>query len=244
MNIHEVKGIPLYVQIREELRMRIVNHELKIGTQLPSENDLAEHFGVSRMTLRKAVDDLVSDGMLLRKQGVGTIVASEKVIRDYSALFGFYEDARNSGYSPFSKLLSKEVIKANRKIANAIAVSEGEPIFHISRLRYLSGDIPPVLHDVYVSKSLCPWLEDDTIDLEKESLYHLYETHGLTIHWAKQLVEARVASKSEAELLSYEVGGPLLYFERIIYTQENLPIEMVIALNPGDHYSVDLVLKR
>lgn len=237
-----IKGVPLYVQIRENIRNRITGGELSVGTLLPSEDELASEFGVSRMTLRRAIDDLVAERLLIRKQGMGTMVASQKVVRDYTRLTGFYEDAINKDQKPSSKVLEFKTIEADEELAEKLMLKPGEKVFFIKRLRILGGNNPAALHTLYIPQSRCTWLPKE--DLDSQSLMALYESHGLEIDWGKQLVEAREATPEQAEIFGIKEGAPVLYFERITYTKENIPIEKIIAVSPAGLVSINLILKR
>ncbi len=238
----QIKGVPLYVQIRETLRQKIENKDIKVGMHLPAEADLAGMFGVSRMTVRRAIEDLVTDGLLIRKHGTGTIVSSRKVVRDYTKLTSFHEDAHQRGMNPLSQVLAFEVITAPVECVEKLMIKETDKVFHIIRLRSVDADQLIALHDLYIPQALCPWL--DGVDLENESLYELYENHGLTIEWGKQIVEAHCATEEQARILKIEPGSPVLYSERISYTSNNIPVERVIAVSPGERFSLNLVLRR
>lgn len=239
--LNRKNGIPLYVQIRESLRERIKESEYGVGTLLPSEESLAEEYGVSRMTLRHALDDLVKQGLILRKHGVGTIVSSSKVMRDYSRLTSFFGDARKRGLKPNSKVDLLETIPAADQVASDLMIEPGEEIYHILRRRLLEDEVI-ALHELFIPADLCPWISE--VDLETGSLYDLYDQHDLSIEWGKQIVEARCAEETAAEELQIAVGSPVLYSKRISFTKNNLPVERVIAVSPGKRFSLNLVMRR
>ncbi len=241
-NIGKVKGVPLYVQIRESIRSRIDTGELKAGGYLPSEETLAKDFGVSRMTLRRAMDDLVQEGLIVRKHGDGTLVSSTKVMRDCTTLTSFFEDARARGLKPYSRVVLKEIIKADCEVAKKLMIDEEDDVFHIIRLRLVEDEKVMALHELNIPVSLCPWIED--VNLEQASLYDLYENHGLSIEWGSQIVEARSATAQQAKYLDIPINIPLLCSERISYTSTNIPVERVVSVSPGDRFSIRLVLSR
>lgn len=242
INNIQIKGVPLYVQIRENIRTKIENREIKVGTQLPAEADLADMFGVSRMTVRRAIEDLVMDGLLIRKHGTGTIVSSRKVVRDYTKLTSFHEDAQSRGMHPISRILKMELILPPDDCIEKLMIKETEKIYHIMRLRNVDDNQIIALHELFISQSLCPWIED--VDLENESLYELYEKHGMAIEWGNQIVEAHSATEEQANYLQIPAGSPLLYSERVSYTANNIPVERVIAVSPGERFSINLILRR
>lgn len=240
--LDKIKGIPMYVQIRESIWERVKEGEYKVGSLLPSEESMAKEYGVSRMTLRHALDELLSEGIIIRKHGVGTIIASTKVVRDYSKLTSFFEDARNRGLKPRSRVDLLETILADDLLAAILMIDPGAEVFHIFRKRLVEDDQVAALHELFIPVQLCPWIND--ADLEKESLYDLYDRHGLSIEWGKQLVEARCASPQVAKDLEIKLGDPILYSERISFTKKNLPVERVISVAPGSQFSLNLVLRR
>ncbi|HOJ01475.1 MAG TPA: GntR family transcriptional regulator [Anaerolineaceae bacterium] len=237
-----LKGVPRYVQIREDIRRKIEKREIKVGTQLPSEADLAEMFGVSRMTVRRAIEDLVMDGLLIRKQGTGTIVSSRKVVRDYTKLTSFHEDAQSRGMHPISRVLKFEVILPPADYVEKLMIKETDKVFHIIRLRMVDDNQIIALHETFIPQPLCPWIEN--ANLENESLYELYKKHGLAIEWGKQIVEARSVTEEQAQCLQISMGSPVLFSERISYTVNNVPVEVVAGVCPGDRFSINLILRR
>jgi GntR family transcriptional regulator len=240
--LDKINGIPLYVQIRESIRERVKEGEFEVGSLLPSEEALAKDYGVSRMTLRHALDDLLTDGIIIRKHGIGTIISSSKVVRDYSQLTSFYEDAKKRGLKPRSEVSSIEKIAANKLVASDLMIKEGDQVFHFFRKRLVEDNQVVALHELFIPVQLCPWIEE--VRLEGESLYDLYDRHGLSIEWGKQLVEAHNASAAIARELEIETGAAILYSERISFTNNNLPVERVIAVSPGDRFSLNLVMRR
>jgi len=239
--LSRIKGIPLYVQIREAIREQIERGELHVGDKLPSEEELAEQFGVSRMTARRGLDDLVQEGLLQRKHGVGTLVVSRRITRNYTRLTSFYEQAAEEGLEPSSKLLDFSVVQASADLASRLMVEPGAPVMRITRLRLLGGE-PIALHVAHVARDLCPALLNE--DLEDQSLYRLYESHGLKIVWARQRIEARAATGEQARYLGLKPGAPVLYSERTTYTTNNTPIEWVQAYASGAPYAIEVTLFR
>ncbi|MDY7080568.1 MAG: GntR family transcriptional regulator [Chloroflexota bacterium] len=236
-----IKGIPLYVQIRETIREQIKSGQVSIGEKLPSEEEIAGQFSVSRMTARRALDDLVQEGLVMRRQGVGTLVASRRITRNYTRLTSFYEQAAEEGLNPSSKLLDLVVIPASADLASHLMIKPDAPVMRITRLRMLDGD-PISLHVAHVARSLCPALMDE--DLANQSLYRLYDAYGLEIAWAKQCIEARAADESLAHHLGLEQGAPLLYSERTTYTVNNTPIEWVYGYASSAPYAIEFTLFR
>jgi len=239
--LSSAKGVPYYVQIRETLRNKVSKGAYLVGEKLPPEVELSKEFGVSRMTVRRAIEELVQEGILLRKWGEGTFVSSNKVVRDYSKLTAFHEDASNRGLKPFSKIISTEIINADQKIADILKIKTGEKLFHALRLRLTESLGIVALHELFIPLLLCPWIE--SADLENASLYSLYEMHNVKIEWGTQIVEARLPTKRQAVLLDVSMNTPVLFSDRTSFTKNNIPVERVIAVSPGNKFSLHLVLK-
>src|SRR5512135_3715742 len=118
-------GVPIYIQIRESLRDEITKGDLKRGEQLPSENELAAKYNVSRMTIRESIEDLVEEGLLYRRHGVGTFVAFPHLQRDHTRLTSFFDKAEEAGIAVRVRLLSLEVIPAKPRVAEALDIPVG-----------------------------------------------------------------------------------------------------------------------
>lgn len=239
--LNKSEGVALYVQVRETLRDQIRTGVLKAGQKLPSEEDLAAQFGVSRMTLRKGISDLVDLGMLYRRRGVGTIVTQFHVERDHNRLTDFYETARAEGFKAEVILLNKEVVSAKLAIAEALGLHESEPIIRIETLR-LANDVPVTVYDEYVSYKLYPDLL--TVDLHSRAAWEILEENGFAIKFAVQRIEARPADADIASLLNVEEDAPILFKHRVIYIEDGTPIEVILCYNNGSVYSSKTTLVR
>src|SRR5512143_1003820 len=142
-------GVPVYVQIRESLRSDIIQGALKRGEQLPSENELAARYNVSRMTIRQSIEDLVDEGLLYRRQGVGTFVAFPHLQRDHTRLTSFFDKAQDEGIAVRAKLLTLEVIPSEPKVAQALDIEPGSKVIRVKTLRY-ANNVPITIHDAHI----------------------------------------------------------------------------------------------
>lgn len=233
-------GIPLYIQIRESIFQRIKNQDYKAGDQISTEEDLAREFGVSRMTIRHAISQLVQEGILERRQGIGTFVISHQITRHYTYLSSFYEEALQQGLNPSSKLLSIQNKKANRQIADLLNIELNEGVYLIKRLRLLN-DEPIAINIVWMPSRYFPLPTNSDVE---GSLYAFYEEYGKSVVLAKQRIEARLATQKQAELLRIQKNSPILYSDRVTYTYDNIPIERVEAFAAGTSYSIEMILYR
>lgn len=238
--ILEVEGVPAYVRIREALRGAILEGVYQVGERIPSESDLAERYHVSRMTARRAVSDLADEGIVVRRPGSGTFVQAPRYVHSLSRLTSFFEEMLEHGMKPSSRLLHREITPAPYKVATALNIAEGDPVIRVDRLRMANGE-PMAIHQVYVPYSLYPELLHEG-DLESRSLLQLYEERGFRIARAQDHVEARLANERQAELLQIDVGAPLLYFERVTFTEDGTALELVKSFSRSDRraYAVEL----
>jgi GntR family transcriptional regulator len=235
------EGVPVYVQIRESLRAEITKGALKRGEQLPSENELAARYNVCRMTMRESIEDLVDEGLLYRRHGVGTFVAYPHLQRDHTRLTSFFDKAENEGIQIEAKLLKLEVIPAKPKVAEALDIPVGSHVIRVKTLRYANGE-PITVHDAHIPHKLFPNLVNE--NLEVQHLWSLFERAGFRVKRAIQKLEAREASKEVAALMKVKEGAPVLFKERTVYADDGTPIEFTYCYNRGDIYSLTVALER
>jgi DNA-binding GntR family transcriptional regulator len=235
------EGVPVYVQIRESLRSEITRGALKRGQQLPSENELAARYNVSRMTMRESIEDLVDEGLLYRRHGVGTFVAYPHLQRDHTRLTSFFDKAENEGVQIKAKLLKLEVIPAKPKVAEALDIPVGTHVIRVKTLRYANGE-PITVHDAHMPHKLFPNIVNE--NLEVQHLWTLFEKAGYRVKRAIQKLEAREASKEVAALMKTKEGAPILFKERTVYADDGTPIEFTYCYNRGDIYSLTVALER
>lgn len=234
-------GIPLYTQIRKSLRDDIINKVLVPGQKIPSEDELASKFGVSRMTVRQGISDLLDEGILYRRHGVGTFVAQPHFDRDHSRLTSFIESARDEGIDLVVQVLIADILPAKLKVAQSLALQEGDLVVRVKTLRYAIG-IPITVHDTYVPYKQFPQLLQE--DLEAHHLWDIFDSYGFPVRRAVQRLEAREADEEIAHLLEIDEGFPILYKERIVYLDDGTPVEFTYCYNRGDRYSLTIVLNR
>jgi len=226
--------LPRYYQLREIIREKITSGHWAEGEVIPSERELGEQYGLSRMTVRQSVMDLVKEGYLYREQGRGTFVARPKITQQLSKLTGFTEDMQSRAQSTTTKVLGREMWAADEITAEKLRIKPGQPLFRVKRLRLTEAE-PLALETSFISFIGCENLLEE--DLEHNSLYHLLETkYGLPPLEAEQELEAGLAHESEAALLKIMAGGPVLLIRRTTYTERNQPLEYASSVYRGDKY--------
>ncbi len=237
---------PRYIQIREALLRRIQDGDLKPGEKLPSEDQLAAEFGVSRMTMRRSLDDLINAGLIYRRHGLGTFVSKTTIERDHSRLTDFFENCRLGGHVPGARLLHKEQKDALPHIARALGLQPGEPVIRLATLRSVDG-APITYHDAYLPAYRFPDLleaEPATLGLDRQHVWQLIETQSYTVANVVEKLEAQLAGKDVARLLKIKPGDPILYGQRVLYSDDGTPLKYADCYNRGDRFSLTVVLAR
>jgi GntR family transcriptional regulator len=240
--IYRNSPLPRYYQLKEIMRDRIRSGEWKPGDLIPSERELGEQYGISRMTARQAITDLVNEGLFYREQGKGTFVSQRKITQQLIHLTGFTEDIRARGQRPSTKVLSAEMALADETTAEKLRIPPGALIFRLQRLRLADGE-PLAIELSQISFKGCERLLED--DLENNSLYRILETkYCMPLMEADQELEAGLASSEETQLLKISAGSPVLFTRRTTYTERNQPIEYAKAVYCGNKYTFYTHMKR
>jgi len=240
--IYRNSPLPRYYQLKEIMRDRIRSGEWKPGDLIPSERELGEQYGISRMTARQAITDLVNEGLFYREQGKGTFVSQRKITQQLIHLTGFTEDIRARGQRPSTKVLSAEMSPADETTAEKLRIPADTLIFRLQRLRLADGE-PLAIEISQISFKGCERLLEE--DLENNSLYRILETkYGMPLMEADQELEAGLADSEEAEVLKISVDSPVLFTRRTTYTERNQPIEYAKAIYCGNKYTFYTHMKR
>ena len=240
--IYRNSPLPRYYQLKEIMLERIRSGEWKPGGLIPSERELSEKYGISRMTARQAITDLVNEGLFYREQGKGTFVSQRKTTQQLIHLTGFTEDILARGQRPDTKVLSAEMSPADEATAEKLRIKPGTLIFRLQRLRLADGE-PLAIELSQISFKDCERLLEE--DLEHNSLYRMLETkYGISLMEADQELEAGLAGNEEAQLLNISVGSPVLFTRRTSYTERNQPIEYAKAVYCGNKYTFYTHMKR
>ena len=227
-------SIPLYIQIAEGLIAQIASGELNSQDRLPPERELSEELGVTRMTLRRALGVLESQGLIIRVHGVGTFIAEPKIERQLEKVFRFSSRIQERGFIPGAKIISIERIVTDRALSNKLALLDSSPVYSILRLRSINKE-PVMLESYAIPEERFPGL--DQYDLEGRSIYEVMEIEfGVSIIRARQSFEPVIATTFEAELLNVAVGEALMLEKRLSYDGDNIPIEYGVDRYRGDRF--------
>lgn len=230
---------PLYVQVRDQLVRRLIDGEWQPGQHIPSEIELAREVGVSQGTIRKALDAMTAENLLIRRQGRGTFVARPEESR---ILFQFFRLVPDDGKRSFpdSAILDLQPGTATAPEADALALAPGDPVWRIERVRTLSGD-PLLVETITLPAARLPGFGD--LETIPNNVYGLYsERFGITIGRASEKLKAVAATPADATALGCAPGAPLLAITRIALDLENKPVELRVSrcLTQAVHYSSEL----
>ena len=236
------KALPvlLYHQLKTILLEKIRAGEMKPNDRLPAEDELAAQYGVSKATVRQALNELAVAGALRREQGRGTFIAEPKLTQGPRALTSFSEEMRKRGLSTTSKTLKQDVVKAEADVAEKLQIAEGSKVVRIKRLRLADGQ-PMGIQTAYLPLELAPRLIEE--DFGAASLYETLERkYGLRPARAEETHFAVLVEPSEARLLKVAANSPGLAAERVAYLASGRPLELTYSIARGDRYKIVLEL--
>ena len=230
--------IPLYFQIAENLKEAIEAGTIAPGERLDNELELAEQLGVSRPTVRQAIQRLVQQGLVLRRRGLGTVVVAPRILRPV-ALTSLYDDLAVAQRAPTTAVLSLEEIAASDEIAQVLSLAVGTPVLSIERLRFADETPLAIMHNYLPAKLLQGRTE---ADLEQTGLYELLRSQGVQLHAADQVLAARRATAQEARLLQAPRSATVLTMTRTAFDLAGLPVEHGRHAYLADRYSFKMSL--
>ena len=230
--------IPLYFQIAENLKQAIEDGTLKPGDRLDNELDLTERLGVSRPTVRQAVQRLVEQGLVVRRRGLGTVVIAPRILRSV-ALTSLYDDLSASGRHPATTVIGVRDIEADDELASILALPSGAPVLSVERLRLADGTPLAIMRN-YLPAGLLKGRPENA--LEKTGLYELLRSQGVELHAGQQVIGARQAAPHEARLLAARRGATVLTITRITFDAAGRPVEHGSHVYLADRYSFKMTL--
>jgi GntR family transcriptional regulator len=228
--------LPLHAQLKEMIISEITKGDLKPGDKLPTQKELGSRFRMSHMTVRRALDELIKEGMIRSVRGKGLYVSNQTLTTDSGALVSFDEQIYRLGMTPSKRVLCAEIISASTVLAQMLKVEVGVPLASLERL--LLANDTPVAHLVsYLPHHLCPGILSH--DLERGSLFAtLRQVYGLQLASAVSIIQAVLASEEQARLLQVKHPAALLSREQVTYLKDSTIVEFSRSVLRGDNYHV------
>jgi GntR family transcriptional regulator len=233
-------GVPLYRQVEERMMTRI-GESGEPDSLIPTEEELAEIFGVSRITIRKAVEVLVAKGMLGRRRGVGTRILRTRMVEDLGRLRSYTEEVEGEGFKVVTKVLSVQTVVPPKDVRAALRLKRGERALRLQRVRGTNAVFPVVMLESYFPARTGMEEHDD---YSRSTYALLTKKHQVPMLWAKQRITAYNASPDEAKLLRVRNGEAVLVFFRTTYSVGDQPIEFVKGVFNPKLYSFSISMQR
>jgi len=235
--INRSSPVPLYFQVAEQLEQAIVDGELAPGDRIANEIALAGELGLSRPTMRQAIQLLVDKGLLVRKRGVGTQVVHGQIRRPVE-LTSLHDDLQRAGQSPHTEVLSCDRVESDEPIAQELRIPSGSLVWSLERLRFV-GDEPLALLHNHLPVDV---LDLEAVDLEESGLYECLRQAGVQLRVANQQIGARRAEAREARLLGERRGSPLLTMTRTAFDSTGRAVEYGTHVYRPERYSFEVTL--
>jgi GntR family transcriptional regulator len=240
MKLDSGKPVPLYYQLQEDLKKKIEAGFYKPGDLIPTEKELQELYGVSRITVRNAVIALVLEDLLIKKQGFGTVVAAPRMVENFSRLSSFTEKIEHQGGKVRSLVLEIREISASARIAEHLNIDTGSGVLMVRRLR-LVDETPLALFTNYISLETGISRDDDF----SGSIFKLLEEkYGIPLTSGEKVIEAIVADEDDAEALQTAPGEPLLLIRNTVFDKNRSPVDSSEGVYRADRFKYIVTLER
>jgi GntR family transcriptional regulator len=232
---------PLYHQLVDALKAKIQDDSLKSGDKLPSEHELMKEFGISRITVRKAVSELIADGLVYSLHGKGTFISKKRIQHTLGRMLGFIEELELDGIRTEVDVVKSGFEAPTHHLIEVLGIEPTDQIFMLERLISANGE-PLFIEYAWFPKTFSRFIA--TADLRKAVLYHVFELAGLRLMHALQEIRAGRAAAAESNLLKVKKYSPVLLIDRITFAGADLPISFSKAVYRADRYSYKVDLSR
>ncbi len=234
--------VPLYSQLKELLRARILDGCYAPHSRMPSENELGQTYGVSRITVRQALGDLQKEGLIFKIHGKGTFVAKPKAFQNVSTLQGLGESMKQMGYEVLNKLRSLRHVPASALVAERLRVDEGRTVTEIRRVRLINRE-PISLEITWLPRAVGEKLEK--ADLVTRDIFLILENDcGIALGHADLAIDAVLADSDLTQALNVEEGSPIMRIERLTHTADGTPLDFEHLYYRGDAFQYRLRIDR
>lgn len=233
--LNKNSSIALYQQLIEEIQDMIFQGKLMEGDRLMTEAELSETYEVSRITVRKAIEYLVEEGILVKRQGIGTFVAQKRLKRNMDVFMGFTRSCELDGKKPGTTLLCAELSRPDSKDRERLKLHGSEKILKIRRVR-LTDDVPVIIEENHFPQKYAFLLEED---LEK-SLYQMLAEHGVTMGGGNRRISLCTATEEEASILGVKTGDPLLFMQDWCVSSDGEPVHSCKSVINPQRYVIEI----
>jgi GntR family transcriptional regulator len=242
LNLSRDLPVPLYHQVKTSILSGIETGQWRPGDRLPSEDEFAERFKVSKITVRQALRELAQVGHIRREQGRGTFVQRPPLVEGPRQLTSFSEEMRRQGVQASSAVLDQGIVAASADVASTLGIAEDEPVFRLRRLRLADGD-PMGVQTAYIPARLVPRIQD--IEFSRSSLYDVLSGHyDLVPASAHETHFAFAVAGEDAALLHLDEGAPVMGTELVARLPDGRALEYVRSVMRADRYKIVLDLVR
>jgi len=229
----------LYYQVKEKLAKQIAGNQWKPGEKIPSESELCETYRVSRITVRKAIEDLVRSGQLIKHQGKGTFVTNVSMEHKLSKFYSFSEALTRSGMTERAQVLSFDITAAGEEVGEKLSMQKNEKVFQVKRLR-MADEMPYTVEISYIPHAICPGLKAKNIT--EKGLYNSMRSLDVFPERIIEKIRATAVGKSDAGLMKIKPNSPAIELERLTYYGA-LTIEYCVSIVRGDFFTYTIELK-
>ncbi|WP_233711237.1 GntR family transcriptional regulator [Lederbergia citrisecunda] len=224
--------VPLYHQLKELLKEAIEKEGGKPGDKMPSENELCAQYNISRNTAKKAIEDLVQEGVLKRVKGKGTFIAKPKLEQSLSGFYSFSKVMQESGIESKDIIIDLKVVEPTTKVMRVLQLLHGDKVIELKRLRCANKE-PIIFETSYIPEHFVSRIS--TEDIQNSSLYDVMEkTFGIIVAKAKEVFEPILIQEYESKYLEVKEGYPALLLERIAFDTSENPVEFCHSVVRGD----------
>lgn len=223
--------VPLYIQIAGDIKSKIERGEIQPNTRIPTELELSSDYGVSRITIRKALELLVDEGILVRRQRVGTFVSDKKISRSLNSYMGFSQSCELEGNKPGTQFLSAELVKAKPSDIKTLHLEDEDKVIRIRRLRYCN-DGPVIVEETRFPKKYAYLLAEDLT----RSLHQILHEHGITVRNGSLIIGVCYATREEAEYLRIKEHDALILSKDAAYDMSGEPVYCGRQVINADRY--------
>lgn len=230
---------PKYVQIKEAIRKKIVSKEWVEGCRIPVEAEFCEMYGVSRITIRKALEELQNEGYLVKIQGKGTFVQSQSHEQHLSKFYSFREELKNQGVEETAVVLEITIVDANAEVAANLDMEPGQSVYRIHRLRRTQSG-PYAIETSYIPYHLCKTITKQKI--QEDGLYRTLANNGLVVDSARETFKAINVNKEQSNLLEVRIDAAAIALKRTAYSGSQT-VEYCVCVVRGDFFRFSVELK-